>query len=332
MPYKQDIWMPAITITSSNNSFRLLENVGVTNDERIVTIAAGTYYGHGDATLTALPLLGLFDALATAINAVSTNTYSFTTIAPVQSSSFALSGILIKATGATVDFRIDWDDSDFTMDPAWFGFRLATTDDDYGQLTGNNPLVATDNILASTTSGSDEIITSDYTSSLRWYSKSFGTLTNGAADKRSFRYGNRKYSSSRLTDGVSVEWDSGRVRTFRYEWVPSQHLFATRGYNGGFTNSSDLDGYDMYQGFDQYVWEPMARLAPVLIQHDVTTPALSWIDPSGTVQKGYELVRLLSESQAQRFDSVASLRRRGGEFYDLEIEVQVDPSYDYANH
>jgi hypothetical protein len=330
--YSRDIWMPALTLTSSNNKFRLLENVGVTNDERIVSVAAGTYYGHGEAALTSAGLLGLYDSLATAINAVSTNTYSFVVIDPVQSSSFTLGGIRIIATGASVDFQIDYDDADFTMDPAWFGQRLSTASDDYGSSAWGG---ASTDPWTSTTSGSDEVIDSDYSVSSRWYSFTHGNTTHAAADKRAHRYGNRRYSSSRLSDGISLEWDSGRERSFRYEWVPSQHVYATRGEAqnvsrvgpSAWATLADLDGDDRYQGFDEYVWEPMARLSPCLIQHNVTTPSLSNI-----TSHPYELVRLLREDQAKDFRNVAELQRRGGEFYALNVDVQIDPSWDNVSH
>lgn len=336
--YAQDIWMPAVTITTSNNSFRIVENVGVTDDVRTVTIAAGTYYMHGDATLTAAGLLGFFDALATALNAVATNTYSFLTVTPVQSSSFTLSGIRIKATTATVDFKVDWDNASLTMDPAWFGFRLANaTITTRGSLTNGGG-----NEITSTTSGADEVIDSDFTVSKRWYSFSHGNTTHAAVDKRAFRYGNRRYSSSRLSDAVAVEWDTGRVRNFRYEYIVSQHLFAERGESqaasgtasyaqpvgaAAWASTALLDGDDIYQGFEQYVWEPMAQLTPVLVQHNVSTPALNDV-----VDHPHELVRLLNPSQAQDFRNVIELQRRGGEFYNLDIDVQIDPSWDFVSH
>ena len=46
----------------------------------------------------------------------------------------------------------------------------------------------------------------------------------------------------------------------------------------------------------------------------------------------HELVRMRSDTQAQSFDQVATLRRQGGEFYDLSVEVQIDPSFDFGGH
>ena len=335
MPYKQDIWMPAIVLTSSNNKFRLLESVGVGNDERIATVAVGTYYAHNDDNLDGMGAPSLYKAIEAAlVTASATNTYTIIAATPVQSSDYTNTTVAIKATAAAVDFNIDFDDADFTMEPSWFGFRLSDVATDYGSLTWN---ATTNDPLLSTTSGADEIITGDFTVSARWHSFSYGALNNAATDKRATRYANRKFSSKRLPDAVSIKWDSGRTRKFRYEWVPSMHLFATRADfypTPEFQNVTDLSLYDRHQGFDQYVWESLADLQPCLIHHNVASlaTALTTIELQGADGPfgSWEIVRMLNESQAQDFMSVVSLKRKGGEFYDLEIEVQIDPTYDYA--
>jgi hypothetical protein len=333
MPYKQDIWLPRVAITASNNSFVITEDTldngfasGTTSFT--TTVLAGDHYMHNDTGVDAA-VQGFYAKFLARLNATgAANTYTMIAIAPTQSSGMVLGGVQLRALTAVHAFRIAFDHASWTLEPEWFGFRrsdsVTTT---RGSLTWTgNPL--TGNVIDSTTSGSDEIITGDFTCRDRWLSQTHGNAVHGARDKRAYRYGNRRFSSSRISDAVSVEWDSGRNRHFRYEWVKSPHIFTERADDTADTawlTDSNLAALDTLNAFDD-VWVNLARLQPALVIHNLATVDLQ-LDTHD-----YELVRLLREDQAGSFESVIEMQREAGEFYAIDLDVQIDTTYDNYPH
>lgn len=313
MPYAQDVWLTPIVLTASNNSFRVTEDPDGTPLTRLVTVAAGTYYLHADTALTAAgTYLGLYDSLATAINAAATETYSFEVVTPTISTDMTDAGIKIKATDATEPkFQIDWGHASFTMDPAWFGWR-----------TGKGGLVSS-NVVDSVTDGSDVSMSSNFTALGRWYSWPI-TANKGAADKRSTKLRNVKFSGPRLSDAVATLWDTSTVRRIAYHWLKSPQVFPDRAddTDTAFVANSGLAASDIHNGFLS-VWESLADLNTVLITHNASDD----LQVSSVANSRYEAVKLHDPKQAADFGSVYRLRESAGEYYDLNLSLWVNPDF-----
>ncbi len=209
MPYGQDIWLPPIVVqTGVNDEVEIIEDPGGTPLSRVATIPAGTYYSVNEDFSG---FLGLWKELTDQFAAITTtNTYTFEVITPTLSTAMTSAGLRLKAASATVDFVLNANRTN-GLDIRNFGFR---------KLIGS----AATNLISSVTSGSDEVVDSDFTMLNRWFSHTL-LNDNAATDKRSTEARNVRFSSGRIEDAVAVRWDSPKNRRVIYEWLKSPHVY-----------------------------------------------------------------------------------------------------------
>lgn len=318
MPYTQDIWLTPITITNSNYSFRFVEDPNGVAVPRVVTIAAGTYYLHNDSSLHAASHLGLYVALTTAINAVATETYSFEVTTPTLSTGMTDAGLLIRATEVTEpDFQIDWGHASMTMDPAWFGWR-----------TGKGGLVSS-NVVTSSSDGGTQKMEGNYTVLGRWYTHTLDGV-HAAEDKTSDTLKNTRFSHARTSDAVAIRWQTDTIRRYVIRWVKSPHIFNSRADDSdtAWLLASDLVASDIHNAWED-VWDSLSDLGEVLIVHNVNGAADLQVDPSTS---DWEAVRLPDEKGARSLGDTIKRVQNGGEWYDIDISLWVNPTYANYGH
>lgn len=292
MAYSHDMWLSPVTLTSSNNKFRVFEDGMI---ERIVSITAGDYYLHTDSAYnTAYP--SLYIAIKTALEAVSAYEYDLTSITPSSSTQQTNAGLtfVTDASAAVVDF----DDVDFTMDPRWFGETSASL------WTGDTTYI------------------SQYTVYGNWYSNTIST-SGQASNKRRDSYRQITYSHERPDDRYALEWYSNYTRRIVYEYVPAAHVFEVAANDSTYASVARLANGDTHNAFET-VWNALSRGKTVLVCHDVGTSYSSL----GLVNVDACLLR--SEEQAQTLSSVATLMRSAGEMYMLDVDLHLlSAGYDH---
>lgn len=291
MSYSQDMWVTPIVITSANNSFRLYEITSTA--ERIVTIAAGTYWLHADSAYTS-EFPSLYLALETALNAVATNTYAFTSSTPTSSAQQTACGLTL--TGDVEEFSIDFDDADFTMSPGWFGFRAS------GAPTSSTLAIA-----------------SPYTIYGHWWTNTVD-VNGRASTKRRDREREISFSHDRPADRYGIEWYDDYTRQVVYEFVPAAHIFEVAATDSAYAATGRLATNDTHNAWET-IWSSLSRSQQVIIVHDVGTG----FDITDLTAGYAEAVLLRDESQAQQLSSTFTLTRAAGEFYTIDVNLWIVP-------
>lgn len=289
MAYGVDKWLMPITLTASNNKFRLFEITG--SVEIIVTVATGTYYLH---TSTNATYPGLYKAILNGIVAAGTaaGTYAFEVSTPELSYQQVGGGVRLTSD---VTFSINVDDADFTMEPRWFGRR------------------AGDGNVVSTTGPSNEFFASDHTVYGQWLS--YNEHGGIASDKTSRKVRNSYRSHGRPSDAYLVTWNRDTNRKMRYEHVPAAHIFEDRATGDVtadlYASVGRLAPGDGNNAFET-IWDNgLRKLEPVIIIQD---DGHERVDLAGN----YDVVRMIDEGKARDFDEVIRLMRLGGEYYEID--------------
>jgi|AKVG01.1.fsa_nt_gi hypothetical protein len=290
MIYGVDKWLAPITLTSSNNKFRLNETTG--GGEVIVTLTAGTYYLHASENST---YPGLYKEISDAIAAQGTanDAYTFTAVSPTLSYQQVGAGVRLSSAGET--FTIDWDDSDFTMDPRWFGFE------------------SSDSSTSTVAPDATEFIDSKWTVYGQWMS--YNEYGGEATRKSSRKVRNSKRSHDRPADAYVVTWNRDDNRRIIYEQVPAAHIFEDRA-KGDVTSSlyasvGRLAPGDTHNAFETVWNDGLRKLEPVLIIHG---------DGDERVDLGnnWEAVRLIDDKRMMDYLNVVDMTRSGGEYYTID--------------
>ncbi len=304
MAYSRDLWLPGIEITAANNGFTIGE---LTSTSPVIytlitgTVAAGTYYLHDDASMTAAGYPSLYAAIGAALTAAgSAATWAWSTEAAKKSPKLPYGGLVLTSD---TSYRLYFGAGEFTMDASWFGF-----------------LSAENTSQPSTTVGSTEVIISPYTVNGRWISHSL--LDGVATDKQPDRYRNVKFSSPRISDATTVTWDTGTHRRMLYEYVPAAHIYPARANEYEYAHHGELGHYDANNGW-LGVWESLARLDDVLLVHNAC-------EDLQVDSHDYEVVRMREERQAERLSAVAKRMGIGGDYYEIDVDLYVvSGSYDH---
>jgi len=304
MAYGVDRWYAPVTLTASNNKFRV-DETGGTPAVVVGTVTAGTYWLHDETDAgiqAAYP--GLYKAVREAITTGSAqNTYSVNAVTPFASSEMAYACGFQLAADAQ-DYDIDWGHADFTMDPEWFGFRKT-----YGKLSISNNI-----------SSSSRLMTADYCSRHVWVSQTLSP-GNQATDKRAREVRAIEYSHQRPTDRYSVEWNTDTVRTFTYEYVPAVHTYLDRSdsTDGGWSTLYRKAVRDRGNTWED-IWSALGRSETVLIVHDEGDEDWQILTNHATE---VEVVKLWKELEGLDMRNQASVMRSGGEFYRISATVAV---------
>ena len=302
MSYGIDKWLMPITLTASNNKFRINETGGGAG-ELIETIAAGTYYLH-DSNNSTYP--GLLYEIRTALTSSATGTLTWEVATP--SSSYHQTGAGLRLVNDTHTFTIDFGDVDFTMDPRCFGFT------------------SSDSVTSSTDPAGNNYIESKYTCRGQW--RSYNEFGGEANEKVARKVRNSRQSHARPADAYQVTWNRDDVRRIVYEHVPAAHVFENRA-SGDVTQDmyasvGRLASGDNHNAFET-IWDNGLRtLAPVLILHG---DGHERIDLAGN----YDAVRMMEERRTRDFGEMIRIMRAGGEYYRIETgDLYLEAStFDY---
>lgn len=295
--FKRDFWMVPFSVTSSTNKLRVIE-AGPSNID--ITITANDYFGHAAGSLSSTRWRGFFDAVITALNAASSETYSIESSTPTDSTEQLFGGVRLKSTAA---FTIDWSDTtNNTVDPRWFGF----TRDDAS--------------LAAVDIDSDGNFEMDSRLSVYtwWRSDSLFPLSGVASSKRGYPVREINYSHDRPADRWALEWYTDTIRPISYEQVPASHVFEDAGGLSEFTDYARLAEGDSHNAFET-VWSALSRNEVALIVHNVGDAQLD-LD---ITNHDTEAVKLLNERDAQDLMRVVRLLRTAGEVYRIDLSLYV---------
>lgn len=285
MAYSQDMWISPVTLTSSNNKFRVLED-GVT--ERIVSITAGDYWLHADTAYNSSHP-SLYRAIKTALEAVSSYDYNFYSETPTSSTSQLKAGLTFECVTPAVDIAVDFDDADFTMDPRWFGEKST-----------------------SLWSGNDAY-TSAYTIYGNWYSNTIDSVGR-ASNKRRDRFREISYSHERPSDRYAIEWYDDYTRRIVYEYVPAAHVFEVAANDSIYASVGRLANGDTHNAWET-IWSALSRGKEVLVCHDIST-TFSLVGLSNA-----DVCLMRDEDQARSLSSTVTLTRSAGEFYTVDVDL-----------
>ncbi len=287
----------------ANHTFRFEETSGGGAGVKLATISGGEYYQHNDTSFDATKL-GLYKAVAAAMTAAGNQTYTIEPATPSASPLQTDRSLKIVGDGA-IDWEIDFGDAGFTMDPRWFGFTTA------------------DNPISVSGVGGEEIITARLMLREEWRSFNIDNTRGGATDKDPIPFRLAEYSSSRVSDAVSTEWESGRFRRMQYQMVPAAHVFERRANKAEWVVLAELGLGDTHNAFET-VWDKFEAGAEIIWVHDTGAEDLQ-VDAHE-----YEIIKIVDPSATDRFRprrmrTNSDLREIGP----IEWWVQPGGTYDF---
>lgn len=245
-----------------------------------------------------------YDAFASAfeaqLNAAATGTYEVQTATPAGADVTGCGLAIVKtSSGSVLRFRLRFDQAATTIDPRLFGYAAGRT---------------TTTPWSNDSSPADRVI-GPYSTYYTW------TAPRSAHDKR--RQPTRvTFRSDSRVDSYSNAWVTDLRRRLQYRFVYSPHIWPQRGQIAAEASAAGLNTGDAHNGiFD--LWEHLAAGGEAIIQHNDTS--------IGSGATDYELIKL--HGPDLRDDFWAGLSDvDGGERYDLQWQVQVDPGVSNYAH
>jgi hypothetical protein len=299
--YSRDYFFRPVTLTATNNKFRVLIDPGGAATESIVTVPPGTYWLHG-SNVTSHP--GLYYQITSTLGAG----WFISAATPSVSTGHVSGGVVIGVGGVSPpdDWEIDFQDADFTMDPRWFGFFQS-------ELT-----------VSSVTGTNIETITSKYAIRDVWRGETI--IPEGyATQKRSRLVSDTTVSHERASDRYVLTWNQETWREYVIEYVSGAHIFGNRASNQAYANTARLALNDTHNGFSR-IHDAFATDGEVIIYHNIgdgnwTTPAIG----------DAEVVKLRDVQQMQDLMQCVDLMQTAGEFYRIRLNLTVVDS-DFAGY
>lgn len=275
-------------ITASNNKFRVNETGVGGNGVILVTVAAGEYYLHRDATYHS-DLPSLFLAIEAALSAsIAANGYKFEPATPTESVDAGGAGMRF-GVDSTIEFELTAGHADFTMDPAWFGLRAQTY-----------------NAVENTTWS----VTGDYCLRPLW--RTVHQLGGYASSKRSFEEVKVNESHDDPEDRYAIVWRERKYRRVSYPYVPAGNIFqehvAADFYAAGERGTGDTGGVF------EHVWKCLAENRKVIVVHN--RDVWDW-----QLEEYCEVVRLRKLQPS--IESSIRASRTQGELYEVNLEVAI---------
>lgn len=304
-----------VTITSSDNKFAITIN----SVQYQITMAAGTYYAYFQDDYTTLPAgftttyPSLYQAIIDAAEAgIAGSTWTVGSVTPVESSSQTRKGLQWRLSPDTFAFTLDFSDAtDWTMDPRLWGYPEGHTTDE-----------------TSSDTGSLQTLDSDYTYLGAWQPPRKQTDFRGPLERMV------QYSTDQVerADAYAVDYGTRKTRGWAWEYIGAAHVYAQRAEEAAYATNGDLATGDTNNALE-HAFPEMARLEELIVVPiaDATDVHLgidhteSWV--SGAADQVWEICRLdvRNVSSPVSMDDFLTLRRAGGEFYDIRIPlVQVD--------
>lgn len=291
----------SFVLTASNNALVVTE--GATTET--VTVSAGTYYNHADASTTIAGYAGFLEALVDALNAVGTfsGTYSVAASTP-SGSSLTNSGITISAADLVgLTFSLDFGSGSTTLDPRLLGF-------------GESPGTQT-----STTGGDPDpaVLASPYSIYGAWQSP------HAAANKRDARKQTPFSSSPDPVNRYTNAWEGHRRRPMEYRFLAPGHVRRWAAEDATIASDSGLPTGDINNAFEDFLWDASVSNDDILVVYDEGDEDLQ-IDSHTDL---YEYVRFADDSEIQGLMGLIEDVPRG-ESYDLRWHFASklsDPEY-----
>jgi len=253
-------------------------------------LTEGTYWPHNDTSATGYP--ALYDALISAMNNVSPDTYSITAATP-SGSEVQNSGVTVTNDSGNSWF---WDFSKFS------GFTFPRP------YLGYPPTASSPGAAVSQT-GPRSILGT-------WQSWTLFDSGHEATDARDDEQYDIAVSSDKAEEAYQLQYGSPRIiRTFEYRWVPAAHV-----QRGKATDSTHADNAGLPTGDLNNQWanlhESMKDLDEILVVHDDGDDSdLSVIDHD------WEAYKLEGREARSSFRASIETARKQGEFYHLQFQV-----------
>lgn len=286
-----DRWIHPIEIVTGANKIRISETAGATTTVRDVTLTVGTYWPFIDAAPSGYT--SFWAHLISRLNTSSTfgATYSLELADPLLCDFGKRSSVRIKATGGTQDsWRLIFD-VNFTAPHGLVGFaeaRTGTAESAGNQVTG-------------------EITT-------------FGSVVvpRCASMKERAEVHVQAKAGGRTLSAPLQRSHTFLMRRFKYSWIPGAHVEPNRGLYAGWANTAKLHVGDANNAFHNVWKHGLSKNKSVFVVHDA-----GHLNTDISSEFGYEIVRLKDKRAESDFRPMRKLVRPGGEFYDLEFEVEV---------
>lgn len=305
MSYGRSRIIPKVTIAAGANVIILNEGAA----DLPATVAAGSYWGHADASLDAT-YPSLYIAIQTALDAAGANTYTFEVADPSASSAQTDGGLALRAT-AGVSFEI------------YFTDVLNTFPDELLGEMNNSVITVADQ--ASVVDGADKLMTFRHCREAEWLSWNI-LARRGPADQRSEHTHETYSSDSNPAHAYEYDWsqdsDGMKTRTFKVQDVPSAHLKAGRALDSGYATTGELTQGDTGNALKEVFWDRARFLEGtgtgsdfIVVYNDVSDLQVDTHD--------YDICRMNSPEQRATFERLLSEVRLGGEFYTMELELFI---------
>lgn len=261
----------------------------------VATIPESTYLNYFGPTL--LPLNApLLNALLTAINAVTSATYTFEAATPLGSTLDGAGLALAYASGPVLDVGWNPGHASWTLDSRWLGIPTGTTSlVDYGASPVLSPVS-------------------------RWGVWQAPTF---AVDKRSF--GRARVDVNKdVPYGLETvrPWYTDRGRRIRYDRLPGAHVRRGLGTLLEYTQAAGLAPGDTHNALED-LWEYLALGGELTSSYEVDTGDLSLGDE-------YETSRLLMAEAHASFEAVAELVQPDGEIYQATLALRLGGVQEYT--
>lgn len=313
--YAPDTFYTPIVIDATNNGLVVTEDPAGTPNIITITLDAGTYFMHDDASwhatrpglLYAIQKL-LNDGTTAGVGTVTgtpTFVFSWEVSAPTGSTGLTNNGLTLRATAPASSFEITWTNAASTMDARWFGHTLASPVADQ----------------ASSTDSADQIVRWSRASKHRMVTRDL--LGEGSAiDKRRHHYKDAQRSSDRPSDSVSVVWDEGFYRVLVYQDVYGTEVHEDRASESEWASGAALRATGDNHAVWWQVWDALTDDLEIVVVHN----------SSNSLQVdslSYEVCKLW---QDPGWGGMFAQTTPGGDLYDVELTLWVDPANSNYNH
>lgn len=306
MGYSPDRILGQIDIASGANALVVFQAPSTTVT---VTITAGRYWGHNDATLhSAGTYPGLISALVAALNASAlAGTFSAVTATPSASSSAADTGLAIVCTDA---FTIKWGHASTTIPPGLFG-------------QADNSVV-TPGDVAAVFGGGVYTATMGYMRGCDWKTQTLAA-DRAAQDKRSFPSSVIFGSDDDPRLAVEAHWGTTSqnwTRRYRSGQILSPHIFGTRALDANYAEFAGIAQGDTNNGWYENVWlrgrslDGSGTAGDLIIVHNS-------IDSLTVVDHDYDIARIADRNV--RADMMAGISevQPNGEIYAINTDFAL---------